>query len=166
MTFHQQKSQAKIHSMAHTAMNDFCSSFLPDMKPKTIFFPLPGTAHGQKTYSERCMEKCVHEIRSRTIGAVSKKFIRQSYFMPSLVGYRSFTQIRQLAMRHSLQINLRSVLDRPDRCEVVDSLNEEPVLVLSESHRGDMEIHHGESSRVSDNVHRACQKNQFSSNGC
>jgi GAF domain-containing protein len=33
------------------------------------------------------------------------------------------------AMRHLLQINIRSVLDHPDRCDLVDGLNEEPVLV-------------------------------------
>jgi hypothetical protein len=37
------------------------------------------------------------------------------------------------AIRHILHVNLRSALDQPDRCDVVDDLNKELVLVLSES---------------------------------
>jgi hypothetical protein len=59
------------------------------------------------------------------------------------------------AMPHTQQITLRSALDQRDRSDVVDGLNEELVLVLSESRRGDKEIHHDVSSRVSDCLHRA-----------
>jgi hypothetical protein len=54
------------------------------------------------------------------------------------------------AMPHSL--------DQPDRCDVVDGLNDELVLALSESRRGDMETHHDVSARISDSFHRAPEK--------
>jgi hypothetical protein len=62
------------------------------------------------------------------------------------------------AMRLTLQINLRSVLDRPDHCDVVDGFNEEAVFVLSESGRGDMETHHDMSSRPCDSLNRTAEK--------
>jgi hypothetical protein len=35
-----------------------------------------------------------------------------------------------MPMRRAMQNNLHSFLDQPERCDVVDDLNEEPVLVL------------------------------------
>jgi hypothetical protein len=34
------------------------------------------------------------------------------------------------AMRQTLEMNLRPVLDQPDHRDVIDGLNEEPVLVI------------------------------------
>jgi hypothetical protein len=64
-------------------------------------------------------------------------------------------------MRQTLLINLGSVLNRPDRRDVGDGFNDDPVLVLSESRRGDMEAHHTVCSRISHSLHRAPEKASF-----
>jgi hypothetical protein len=49
-------------------------------------------------------------------------------------------------------------LDQPDRFNIIDGLNEEPVLVLSESSCADSETQHAVSSRISDSLHPAPEK--------
>jgi hypothetical protein len=49
---------------------------------------------------------------------------------------------------HTLQIGLRCIWDQPDRCDILDGLNEEPALVFLEFRPVDMETYYDVTLRA------------------
>jgi hypothetical protein len=64
-------------------------------------------------------------------------------------------------MRQSLPISLHPVLNQPDCRDVGDGLNKDPVLLFSETRRGDMETCYNVSSRIPDDLYHAPEKTSF-----